>query len=67
MKGFGKCYWGIYRKGSNGADIVDNDIVSGDRCPSMTHSAGQRLENLSLWFLAETVTAATLYRLQLAI
>jgi hypothetical protein len=34
------CYWGIYRTGSNGSDIVDNDIVSGGR-PSVTLSAGQ--------------------------
>lgn len=36
----GSCYWGIYRTGSNGADIVDNDIVTGGR-PSVTLSAGQ--------------------------
>lgn len=34
------CYWGIYRTGSNGADIIDNDIVSGGR-PSVTLSPGQ--------------------------
>ena len=34
------CYWGIYRTGSNGSDIVDNDIVSGGR-PSVTLSPGQ--------------------------
>jgi hypothetical protein len=34
------CYWGIYRTGSNGSDIVDNDIVSGGR-PSVTLSVGQ--------------------------
>lgn len=34
------CYWGIYRTGSNGSDIVDNDIVSGGR-PSVSLSAGQ--------------------------
>ncbi|WP_454697845.1 hypothetical protein [Arthrobacter humicola] len=34
------CYWGIYRTGSNGSDIVDNDIVTGGR-PSVTLSAGQ--------------------------
>lgn len=34
------CYWGIYRTGSNGADIIDNDIVSGGR-PTVTLSAGQ--------------------------
>jgi hypothetical protein len=36
----GSCYWGIYRTGSNGSDIVDNDNVSGGR-PSVTLSAGQ--------------------------
>ncbi|MFF2345069.1 hypothetical protein [Pseudarthrobacter sp. NPDC058119] len=36
----GSCYWGIYRTGSNGSDIVDNDIVTGGR-PSVTLSAGQ--------------------------
>jgi hypothetical protein len=34
------CYWGIYRTGSNGADIIDNDIVSGGR-PTVTLSPGQ--------------------------
>lgn len=34
------CYWGIYRTGSNGSDIIDNDIVSGGR-PSVTLSGGQ--------------------------
>lgn len=34
------CYWGIYRTGSNGSDIVDNDIVTGGR-PSVTLSVGQ--------------------------
>ncbi|MGC7153061.1 hypothetical protein DM794_03135 [Paenarthrobacter ureafaciens] len=34
------CYWGIYRTGSNGADIIDNDIVSGGR-PTVTVSPGQ--------------------------
>lgn len=34
------CYWGIYRTGSNGSDIIDNDIVSGGR-PSVSLSAGQ--------------------------
>lgn len=36
----GSCYWGIYRTGSNGGDIVDNDIVTGGR-PSVTLSVGQ--------------------------
>jgi hypothetical protein len=34
------CYWGIYTTGSNGSDIIDNDIVNGGR-PSVTLSAGQ--------------------------
>jgi hypothetical protein len=34
------CYWGIYRTGSNGSDIIENDIVSGGR-PSVTLSGGQ--------------------------
>ncbi|MGO4245669.1 hypothetical protein AB4Y87_00520 [Paenarthrobacter sp. RAF54_2] len=34
------CYWGIYRTGSNGSDIIDNDIVSGGR-PTVTLVAGQ--------------------------
>lgn len=34
------CYWGIYRTGSNGSDIIENDIVNGGR-PSVTLSAGQ--------------------------
>lgn len=36
----GSCYWEINRSGSNGADIIDNDIVTGGR-PSVTLSAGQ--------------------------
>ncbi|WP_128081537.1 hypothetical protein [Arthrobacter sp. TB 26] len=34
------CCWGIYRTGSNGSDIIDNDIVSGGG-PSVTLSADQ--------------------------
>jgi len=34
------CYWGIYRTGSNGDDIIENDIVQGG-FPSVTLSAGQ--------------------------
>lgn len=34
------CYWGIYRTGSNGDDIIQNDIVTGG-FPSVTLSAGQ--------------------------
>lgn len=34
------CYWGIYTTGSNGDDIINNDIPGGGR-PSVTLSAGQ--------------------------
>lgn len=34
------CYWGIYRSGSNGSDIIDNDLPGGGR-PSVALSAGQ--------------------------
>lgn len=34
------CYWGIYRSGSNGGDIIENDIPGGGR-PVVTLSAGQ--------------------------
>lgn len=34
------CYWGIYRSGSNGDDIIENDIPGGGR-PVVTLSQGQ--------------------------
>ena len=34
------CYWGIYRSGSNGDDIIENDIPGGGR-PTVTISEGQ--------------------------
>ncbi|RAN76135.1 hypothetical protein B5P43_24375 [Bacillus sp. SRB_336] len=34
------CYWGIYASGSNGSDIIENDLPGGGR-PSVTISAGQ--------------------------
>ncbi len=34
------CYWGIYTSGSNGSDIIDNDIPGGGR-PTVTLSTGQ--------------------------
>ena len=34
------CYWGIYRSGSNGADIIENDIVTGG-FPTVTLTDGQ--------------------------
>ncbi|GHD05330.1 Rnase Y domain-containing protein [Zhihengliuella salsuginis] len=36
----GDCYWGIYRSGSNGDDILENDIPGGGR-PMVTLSDGQ--------------------------
>ncbi|WP_146146154.1 hypothetical protein [Geodermatophilus tzadiensis] len=38
------CYWGIYRSGSNGDDIIENDIVSGG-FPTVTLREGQDFEN----------------------
>lgn len=40
----GDCYWGIYRSGSNGDDIIENDIVNGG-FPTVTLSVGQDFEN----------------------
>ncbi|QSZ55641.1 hypothetical protein [Paenarthrobacter ureafaciens] len=34
------CYWGIYETGSNGSNIIENDLPGGGR-PSVTLSAGQ--------------------------
>jgi len=39
-----QCYWGIYRSGSNGSDIVENDIVIGG-FPTVTLSEGQDFLN----------------------
>lgn len=36
----GTCYWAILRSGTNGGDIVENDIVKGGY-PQVTLSAGQ--------------------------
>ena len=38
------CYWGIYRSGTNKADIIDNDIVEGGH-PTVALSEGQDFEN----------------------
>lgn len=38
------CYWGIYAAGTNGDDIIANDIVTGGR-PTVTLSEGQEFEN----------------------
>jgi hypothetical protein len=40
----GQCYWGIYRSGTNGSDIVDNDIVTGG-FPTVRLSDGQDFTN----------------------
>lgn len=34
------CYWGVYRSGSNGADIIDNDLPGGGH-PVVTLAEGQ--------------------------
>lgn len=34
------CYWGIYASGTNGTDIIQNDIPGGGR-PVVTVSPGQ--------------------------
>ncbi|WP_434612348.1 hypothetical protein [Arthrobacter sp. A5] len=34
------CYWGIYQSGSNGSQIIENDIPGGGR-PSVLLAAGQ--------------------------
>ena len=38
------CWWGTYRTGSNGADIIRNDIVQGV-FPSVTLKAGRDFES----------------------
>ena len=40
----GYCYWAIYRSGTNGDDIVENDGPEGG-FPTVTLSAGQDFEN----------------------
>lgn len=35
-----RCYWGIYRSGSNGSDIIENDIPGGGK-PTVKLSKGQ--------------------------
>ncbi|HLV06005.1 MAG TPA: hypothetical protein VKY79_15630 [Actinomycetaceae bacterium] len=39
-----RCYWAILRTGSNGGDIIENDIPSGG-FPTVTLSEGQDFEN----------------------
>jgi hypothetical protein len=38
------CYWGIYRSGSNGADIIQNGLVQGGY-PTVKLKKGQDFEN----------------------
>jgi hypothetical protein len=38
------CYWGIYASGTNGDDIIENDIVNGG-FPTVTLREGQDFEN----------------------
>ncbi|MCR6492716.1 hypothetical protein [Cellulomonas sp. P24] len=40
----GSCYWAIYRSGSNGNDILQNDIVQGG-FPTVTLKDGQDFKN----------------------
>jgi hypothetical protein len=40
----GDCYWGIYASGTNGDDIIENDIPTGGY-PTVTLSVGQDFEN----------------------
>ncbi|MCZ2857629.1 hypothetical protein [Blastococcus sp. VKM Ac-2987] len=40
----GDCYWGIYASGTNGSDIIENDIVQGG-FPTVTLREGQDFEN----------------------
>jgi hypothetical protein len=40
----GYCYWAIYRTGTSGGDIIDNDGPTGG-FPTVTLSAGQDFEN----------------------
>jgi hypothetical protein len=39
----GSCYWGIYTSGTNGDDIIANDIVTGGQ-PTVTLQPGQDFE-----------------------
>lgn len=41
-----RCYWGIYRSGSNGDDIIDNDLPGGG-FPTVTLSVGQDFKTSS--------------------
>lgn len=44
------CYWGIYKSGTNQADIIDNDIVDGGK-PTVTLKKGQdfKSSNCGTW------------------
>lgn len=45
-----RCYWSITKTGSNGSDIVDNDLPPGGR-PSVTLKKGQdfKTDNCGKW------------------
>lgn len=44
------CYWGLYTSGSNGGDIIENDLPGGGR-PSVTVTVGQdfKSNNCGTW------------------
>jgi hypothetical protein len=38
------CFWGIYKSGTNGAEIIANDVVTGGR-PTVTLKTGQDFDS----------------------
>lgn len=40
------CYWGVYRSGTNGSDIIQNDIPGGGK-PTVKLSKGQDFKSSS--------------------
>lgn len=45
-----RCYWGVYRSGSNGSDIIENDIPGGGK-PTVKLAKGQdfKSSNCGTW------------------
>lgn len=45
-----RCYWGVYRSGTNGSDIIDNDIPGGGK-PTVKLAKGQdfKSSNCGSW------------------
>ncbi|RAX48243.1 hypothetical protein DQ353_16285 [Arthrobacter sp. AQ5-05] len=45
-----RCYWGVYRSGTNGSDIIDNDIPGGGK-PTVNLARGQdfKSSNCGSW------------------